>query len=150
MRFRCSLLILGILSVLTRPGLGQARGSPLPRTWIVGPTEGPAFCLILDRNYTGRFVGAFTRFNPVHWTFDSTKGELSLVLPQLDSASVSRFRHATGQSLISFDTLTHTTVQNVVLGETIWFNGYTLFRQSALGTKEYAAAPPACKVKRGS
>jgi hypothetical protein len=139
-----------LLIALARPVLGQATGASLPRTWIVGPTEGPSFCLILNDDHSGRFVGAFTRFNPVRWTYDSTKGELSLAYPRLDSATEQHFRYAAGKSFISFDTLTHTAVQNVVLGETIWFDGYTLFRRSALSPDEYAGAPQVCKVNDGS
>jgi len=140
------LLPLTILVATTTPLRGQDSAAVLPHTWIVGPTEGAGFCLILDENQRARIVGAFPRLGSLRWSFDSTKGELSLSMPRADSLTRRHFQRSAGRSFISFDTLANTAVYNVVLGETIWFDGYTLFPRAALDSSEYFGVPRPCKT----
>ena len=138
-------LVLALSLALPHAGVAQLSDSVPPRTWIVGPTEGPGFCLILAPKGDARFVGGFTNLNPLRWRYDSAKGELSLSIPRMDTTSVRRFVAKLGTELLAFDSITHTVVYNTALGETLWFDGYTLFRKSALDTLEYARVPGQCK-----
>jgi hypothetical protein len=116
-----------------------------PRVWVVGPTEGPAFCLILDPKGNARFIGGFADLGAVKWGYDTAKGELAITMVRMDSSLVRLFQGAVGKQLLGFDSVTHTAVYNTVLGETLWFAGYTLFRRSALDSSEYARAPRQCR-----
>jgi len=129
--------------------LEAQEAGPFPPTfWAVGAVDAdaPFSCLALSKGGTGRFAGAYAFLSPVRWSYDSATGELSLSLSHLDSTMVRTFRDAVGKHLLAFDTLSHTVRFNVVLGQTIWILGMTLFRAADLEPDELTTARRICKM----
>ncbi len=130
------------------PLQAQEAGPFPPTFWAVGAVDkdAPFLCLALSKGGAGRIAGTFTSLNPVRWTYDSLSGELSLSLSHLDSAMVRTLRDAVGKHVLAFDTLSHIVRFNVVLGQTIWILGSTLFRAADLDPDELAVARRLCKI----
>jgi len=133
---------------LLRPLKAQEAGPFPPTFWAVGAvdSDAPFFCVALSKGGAGRIAGTYAFLNPVRWSYDSLTGELSLSLSHLDSSMVRTFRDAVGKHVLAFDTLSHTVRFNVVLGQTIWILGSTLFRAADLDAGELAAARRLCKT----
>jgi len=116
-----------------------------PGPWVVGATEGPVFCLIFSPDSTAMLVSGHTRETNYRWSYDPSSGNLTLVLPRTYRDLASMLNGAVGYQLVSFDTLTRTTVQYVRDGQ-MWLMGYTLFPASTLDSTEYAVARRGCRL----
>ena len=124
--------------------VAQGGGSP-PRVWVNAFSEGPAFCLILADGGTARFAGALTRYNPIHWHYDSGAAELSLVIPRLDSATANLFKGGVGRQVVRFDGGGKTVTFNIRADTTVWFAGWVLSPAGSVDSGSYAHYPAACK-----
>jgi hypothetical protein len=132
-----------------RAQLPDTAYTKFPRAWVGGlETEGNAedivFCLFFSDSGQVRLVRRGHTWARFRWTYDSIIGNLSLIFPHPDSRADSIWKAASGVSIITYDTLTHTAVQGVLVGDHIWFQGWGLLPLGSLDASYYSYARRPC------
>jgi len=138
--------LLCVLSVLPLGAAAQSQAVLPPLVWVVGATEGPMFCLVLEKTGNGRFVAESATFTPVRWRYDTTTGVMSVTYSGLDSSQAAYFRNEAKYHVLAFDSLTNTARYSLRADSTLWYVGYTLFPLEVSDSEERAIAVRKCHL----
>ena len=119
---------------------------PPAEVWVHYGTETPSFCLVLDSDSSGRFMGGFEYLNPVQWSVNDLDERLSLTIPALDStASSVHMWHAQRGNIAGYDSTTRTIHFHFDSTTTIlYYSGYGLIRVDSIADFEYPYVHSAC------